>query len=171
MMKYKTFICATLLILPSCIWASDFVEGTVMGVVKRSPTQTNPPVFINTYTGAGTVKHPQGEWSEVDVSGLVPPDVIAVFLSGNLLITHGNKPETCNLTIAYRNSGETHEYAYLGQTIEAHIGSGQRSAHSTWVPVKDGKFEIKWEANTAHLGTWPNHCSYGINLSLVSYLR
>ncbi|MCF2855898.1 hypothetical protein L1286_00315 [Pseudoalteromonas sp. SMS1] len=171
MMKFKMLSLSMLLTAPTFLLASDFVEGTVMGVVKHSPTQSNPPVFINTYTGAGTVKHPEGQWSQVDVSDIVPADTTAIYLSGNLLITHGTQPQTCNLTIAYRNAGETHNYGYIGQTIEAALGSGQRSAHSTWVPITNGKFEIKWEANTAHLGTWPNHCSYGINLSLVSYLR
>lgn len=57
---------------------------------------------------------------------------------------------------------------YIGQTVEASIANGQRSTMSTWCPVSNGKIEYQWRRSTT--GDWPDHCSYGINLSAQSFV-
>lgn len=159
---------AATLLLAGCQVPAGFVEGTRLGVTAHSPKQLQA-IFLNTHTGEGLDRYPDNEWATVDISGLVPPDTRAVYLSGLLIITHGSAEETCDLTLAYRNDAEAADPDYIAQTIEATVNAGQRTPHSIWVPVRDGKFQIKW--HRAPSGTWPDHCSYGINLSLVGYMR
>ncbi len=154
--------------LTACQAPAGFVEGATVGVAAASPSQLSA-VFMNSYTGNGTAEFPENEWSTVDVAALVPAGTKAVFLSGILIITHGSVEETCDLTLAYRTAGETADHAYSAQSVETMVAGGQRTPHSTWVAVRDGKFQIKWRRSTQ--GQWPDHCAYGINLSLVAYVR
>ncbi len=126
-------------------------------------------IFLNSYTGEGLDTFPANEWSTVDLSGILPEGTKAVYLSGLLIITHGTEEELCDLTLAYRNHGERDDHIYIAQTVETAVQGGQRTPHSIWIPVLEGKFEIKWSRSTD--GTWPAHCSYGINLKAVGYLR
>lgn len=147
-----------------------YVEGGIIGIPKSSPTGQNPPIFINSYTGDGTVAHPPGMWSTVDVSSIVPPDATAIHLTGFLIITHGTTVETADLTVAFRHTSETWEYGYIMQTVEASVQNGQRSNASAWVALDANRcFQMKWSRSTQ--GQWPDHASYGVNLSLDAYLR
>jgi hypothetical protein len=136
-------------------------------------------VFVNTYTGT-TI--PPGcapsTWCTVDVATLTAPDAKSVFLSGILIITHGETVETADFKIGFRAFGDNEGCPspqgptcvwYVGQTIEAHIGGGQRSNMATWVPVKDGKFQFWYALSTS--GTWPTNPSYGVNLSVQAWTR
>lgn len=146
-----------------------YLEGSVIGVPARSPTGQNPPIFINTTTGAGVVEHPPGQWSTVDVSSLVPTGTIAIRLDGILIITHGSTPETADLTVAFRTD-PSWNYGYIMQTVEASVGNGQRSNAGAWVSLDANRcFQMQWTKST--FGTWPTNSSYGINLSLTAYLR
>lgn len=147
---------------------TGFVEGTTLGVVAHSPKQVQA-IFLNSHTGEGMATFPEDEWATVDVSHVIPAEATAVYLSGLLIITHGTVEGVCDLTLAYRNHGETDEYSYSAQTIEAAVNAGKRTPHSIWIPVRDGRFQIKWHRSTT--GSWPEHCAYGINLNLVAYLR
>lgn len=161
-----------LIIVSSCVVgcqkSSSFVEGATVGIVAHSPT-TFGVVFLNSYTGEGLATFPENEWTTVDVTGIIPDGAKAIYLSGLLIITHGTSEETCDLTVAYRDQGETEEYPYIAQTVETAVGGGERTPHSIWVAVHDGKFQIKWRRSTT--GKWPENCAYGINLKLVGYLR
>jgi hypothetical protein len=112
---------------------------------------------------------PENRWNTVDLAGLIPAGVKAVHLSGLLIITHGTVSEVCDLNLAYRRYGDSGEYGHTAQIIEAGVNQGQRTPHSTWIPVGDDRFQIKWHRSTT--GPWPEHCAYGINLNLVAYLR
>lgn len=153
----------------SCFGYS-FVEGTTIGVPSKSPTGIAPVIFINTATGAGVTENPSGEWSVIDLSGIVPDGTKAVRLDGLMLITHGSTSETANLTIAFRSVGETYSYTYNMQVIEASTGNGQRSIGGDWIAIDENKcFEIKWDRTSQ--GQYPEFSSYGINLRLTAYLR
>jgi len=149
---------------------ADWLEGTVLGVTKRSPTQSDPIVFLNTYTGQGVDQFPDNQWVTVDVSQIVPEKSVAVFLSGLLLITHGTSVETADLKVYFRADGDNEDYKYDWQTVEASTANGQRSTMAVWVPLSaDRKFQFKWQRSTS--GQYPDHSAYGVNLVLNAYLR
>jgi hypothetical protein len=117
-------------------------------------------------------------WCKVAVSDYgLPKDTKAVFLSGILIITHGMTPETADLKVGLRAFGDVTDPEtispggvwYDGQTVEAAVGNGQRSTMSTWVPVRDGAFEFRWERSTG--GQWPTNSSYGVNLTIQAHAR
>lgn len=146
---------------------AGWVEGTVIGVPDDNPKTPNA-FYFNDYTGAGPSP---GVWTTVDVSANVPSGTKAIFLGGILIVTHGTTVETCDLRISFRKPGTTYPTGnYLGQTIEAISGSGQRSTMFAVVPVdENGQFQYMWEKTTS--GTWPTHCSNGGNFSIQGYVR
>ena len=166
--KLLACLVAAPLVLAGCQTPDGFVEGARLGIVAQSPVQFSV-IFVNSHTGEGLKKFPENEWATVDVSGIVPRETKAVYLSGLLIITHGTVPEVCDLTLAYRNYGDGADHTYVAQIISAEPNGGQRTPHSIWIPVRAGNFEIKWRRSTS--GEWPEHCAYGINLHLVAYVR
>jgi len=147
---------------------ASWTEGTTVGVRTDGTTLVNA-IFINSYTGSGPAA---GSWNVVDATSFgIPSDAKSIFLSGILIITHGSTSQTCDISIAFRAYGNTTQTAgnYIGQSVEAHIGGGQRSTMSTFVPLNEGKFEFIWNRNTT--GQWPSECAYGINLSAQSYIK
>lgn len=120
--------------------------------------------------------HPpiEGAWQTEHVQELnIPTDVIAVFLSGILIVTHGRTNEIADMGIVFRRPGDATilcQAGYeVGQVVEADIQGGQRSTMSTWVPVVDGAFQWCWWSSTD--GTYPDHPSYGANLTVQAYAR
>lgn len=118
--------------------------------------------------------YPPGVWNTVEVAkipnGDVPATAKAVLLHGELIITHGNKVEQCSLWINYRAPGDPIiPEAYVSVLSDAPGVGGLRQNESTWVPVKDGKFEFYWKRTTE--GSWPDFCSYGINLNVQAFLK
>jgi hypothetical protein len=143
---------------------------------KSTEIYTNPDnskyptgIFISSYIPS--YGPPAGQWTQVDLKPYgVSADAKAVFLSGILIITHGTLAQTCDLSVTLRAPGSTLVGgAYLGQTVEAHIGGGQRSTMGTWVPVENGIFEIHWGRST--FGQYPSECTYGVNLSLQAWVK
>ena len=146
---------------------AGWVEGTVQGV--RDDNSKSPiAIFVNTYAGIGVAN---GVWTRVKVADWgIPADAKSVFLAGLLIITHGTTAQTCNITITFRAPDNTLTAGnYIGQTIEAATGGGQRSNMATWTPVKNGEIEFLWQRGTT--GQWPTECAYAINLSAQSYVR
>lgn len=146
----------------------SFVEGNRIGVPLKSPTQSNPIIFLNTVTGVGATWN---QWTTVDMTGKVPADTKAIRLDGILIISHGSSSETADLMVHFRKTNDTSfPYTYIMQTIETDIGAGQRSNAGTWVALDENlTFQYKWNVN--QLGTYPQYSSYGINLSMTAYLR
>lgn len=159
---------AGLMLCTGCQGKKGFVEGTSMGVAASHPKQYLT-VFVDSHTGAGLQTFPEGQWTTIDVSGVVPEETKAVFLTGMLSVTGGQSDELCDLTVGYRASGETNDPSYLAESMAAGRSAGQRTPHSTWIPVRGGKFDLHWRRSTQ--GAWPEHCAYGIRLHLVAYLR
>lgn len=126
------------------------------------------PVFVNSVAPIGPAA---GQWVQVDLKPLgVEANAKSAFLSGLLIITHGSAPQACDLTVSMRAPGSPLAAGnYLGQTVEAHIGGGQRSGFASWVPLVNGVFEFQWNRST--FGQWPTECAYGINLSLQAWTR
>ena len=152
----------------------DWIVGDEIGVIADTTAKKgefhNMVVFLNSATGDGVDKYPMNQWATVDLSGYVPENTKAVFLSGMLIITHGSVAETCDLHTYFRSGNSVTDTQYVGQTVEAHIGGGQRSNHSVWVPLDDGKFQFKWNSST-YPNTYPTHRSYGVNMRLNAWLR
>lgn len=126
-------------------------------------------IFVNTHTGMGGQPN---TWQRVDLKPFgVPADAMAVQVTGFLIITHGSTPETADLSVALRRPGaEAVSCAnYQGQTVEAHVGGGQRSNMSTWVPVANGELEFCYRRSTQ--GQWPTSSAYGVNLSVQAWVR
>lgn len=96
-----------------------------------------------------------------------PENAVAVQMTGILIITHGTNAETCDLTVYARPDASKPWYGYKGQTIEAHVGGGQRSNHTLFVPLKDRKFQL-YLSGAQGKPMWPQGCAYGINY-LVDY--
>lgn len=119
-------------------------------------------IFINSSTGTGPIA---GQWHRVSLASVgIPPDADGVFLTGLLIITHGSTPQICDLTISFRAPGNAlNEGNYIGQAVETHVTSGERSNMSTWAQARDGEIEFYWNRSTQ--GTYPSECAYGINLS------
>lgn len=128
-----------------------------------------------------------------------------VFLAGRLIITHTEPNHTADLYVRFRahdapsftdSSGnpinppcettshlpttDPNYYAepvgYIGQTVEQHYAGGQRSNMSTYVPLKDGKFDFCFSIKeSGNLLTTVNDIAnntlntYGINLSLQAF--
>lgn len=163
----KKLFAAIALALVAFAAQAGWVEGSVVGV-RDDNSKAPIPIFINSYTNYGPAS---GMWHRISLESMgIPADAKGVFLSGILIITHGTTTQTCDLTISFRAPGDTIDAGnYIGQTIEAITGSGQRSNMSTWAPARNGEIEFYWKRNTT--GQWPSECSYGINLSAQSYVR
>lgn len=85
--------------------------------------------------------------------------------------------ETANLKVGLRAFGDSTPIEnnptdgvfrqwYLGHSVE--VDTGQRSNFSSWVPVKDGKIEIKFECTDGHTGlTALSSCA--VNLSVQAW--
>ena len=114
-----------------------------------------------------------GSWHLTDLTPYgVPTDAKFAFLSGMLVISHGTTQETANVTITFRIPGDTtaDQIQYLGQTLEAETGGGQRSNAAMWVPVKDGK--IEWLYTTAPIpALYPVYSAYAVNFTLQCWGR
>lgn len=178
---FKAALAASVWILPVVALANEVGKwDRATEIYTRSGNAfLRGDVFVNTYTGASI---PPGcapsTWCTVDVSSEIALDAKAVFLSGILIITHGAASEIADIQIGFRAYGDNEGCPvpqvptcvwYVGQTIEAHQLGGQRSNMSTWVPVKDGKFQFWHSLSTP--GTWPNNSSYGVNLSIQAWTR
>jgi len=130
-------------------------------------------VWFGTHLGAGDYG-PQGEaqWHSVDLKPYgVASDAISAFLSGVLIITHGTASETADMKIVFRKPGDAScpVSATMGQVVEAHVGGGQRSTMSTFVPLSNGCFEYSYTLSTP--GDWSANSGYGVNLSLQAWAR
>lgn len=131
----------------------------------------NNVIFLNSYTGDGLAQFPQAQYGTADFTGIIPADSKGVFLTGLLIITHGTTAETCDLQVFFRKNSSTPEWNYIGQTLEASVGDGQRTPMFAFVPVENGKLQMMWKGNTFTAGNYPAHCAYGINYKLTGYVR
>lgn len=121
--------------------------------------------FANSYTGQGLSF---GTTHTIDASKFgAPPNAVGVQMTGILIITHGTQSETCDLMVYARPDSSKPWYGYKGQTIEAHVGGGQRSNHTLFVPLVDRKFQLLLRGAEGK-AQWPQGCSYGVNY-LVDY--
>jgi hypothetical protein len=158
-----------LLSIASAGWLSGQVHVTDHG--SSGPTA----IYINTYQPQSPI-WPPGQWSVIDVDQIgneptIPRSAKALELHGILIITRGRAMnETCGMTVVFRPYGsQISPGNYTEQMIVPPLdGGGARQNTSTWVPLKDGKFEFYWTRSTQ--GQWPEHCSYGLNLTVQAYL-
>ena len=139
-------------------------EGNIIGI-NANTSKEHAGVFVSTvypqyqYNGNGT-------WSEIDISNLVPVDTKAIFLTGILLITHSGSAGIADFRVHFKKSGAyTYPGDYIGQTVEAHPGGGQRTNFSSWVPVENQKFMFYW------YGVPLSGVHYGTNLTIQAYIR
>lgn len=149
--------------------------------VTASPSRLYGPdnaVYVQTHLPTNYGPQATGVWHTVDLGAFgVPPDALAAFLSGMLVITGGTTAEIADIQVGFRRPGDTTPCTkYLGQTVfqtnvigEQVVYGGQRSNMATWVPLVDGKFEFCYQISTP--GAWPSNSSYAINLSLQAWAR
>lgn len=162
----------------NAIGQSNWVRSTEI-FTRPDNAHSRGTIFINTHTG---VTNPRnclaGEWCEVDLSRDVLPDAKAAFLSGILIVTQGKTVEISDLHVSFKSIDDAEECPvpqtptcapYIGQTLTVSAGSGARSPMSVWVPLTNGRFFFKWTASTG--GKWPEHASYGVNLTLLAWTR
>lgn len=174
-------LAALFLILPTIASAYDpakWERATEIYTLKGN-TFMRGTVFGNTYAGVYIPSGcTPGHWCLVDVSSEVGTDAKAVFLAGPLIITGGNVNEIASITISFREPGNTEAcpvpqipacVPYIGQVLNTQAGSGQRSSFASWVPVKNGQFEVFWTVSTS--GTYPATAAYGMNLTLQAWTR
>lgn len=130
-------------------------------------------VYVQTHLPGGCVGWcNEGTWQTVDLTPYgVASDAKWAFLSGMLIVTHGSAIEIADLKVVFRRPGDTSTDCtkYLGQAIEAHVGGGQRSNISTWVPLSYGVFE--WCYTTTTPGNWPDNSAYAVNISLQAWAK
>ena len=151
--------------------------------VSTRPASSRGDIFWSSLNEIATpVPLSRNAWNVIDVTLLgVPADARAIFISGNLLISHFNgmaSPpiwEIANLKVAFRAYGDTADISscitcqwYLGHVIETE--SGQRSTWATWVPVTDGKIEMRFECTDGHTSN-DARSACGINLNIQAWGR
>ena len=139
--------------------------------------QPQPYIWINTYGDSGSLsmdEYTPWQWHRVDISDLVPDGTIAVFVSGILMITHGDGADTfpqglccpgktADLHLYFGNGNGTVFPGAHGQTCAA-VADGRRSNFSTWVPVVNGRIEFMWTRTTEE--PWPENAAYGWNIAI-----
>lgn len=82
--------------------------------------------------------------------------------------------ETANLKVSLRGYGDTTDVScitcqwYLGHSVD--IDGGQRAPWSTWVPVREGKIELKFECKDGHTSN-DALSACGINLNVQAWGR
>lgn len=138
---------------------------------------TNAPINLITGTQPGSASPPRGPqtpgvWNRVDLKPWgIAADAKWAELTGLLIITHGSTAETANLTVTFRRPGDNDSNCanYIGQTIEAAIGSGQRSTVTATTPLINGEFEWCYTKSTS--GAWPTNSAYGINMVVSKWGR
>ena len=94
-----------------------------------------------------------------------------------LILTHGSVSESVDLQLTFRKPGDNAALCskMIGQTVEAHVGGGQRSGLAVWVPVDNGV--INWcyrrmvNGVMSDAGSWPDYTSVGGNLSVLGWAR
>ena len=144
--------------------SNRWVECTKIYVVKDAAYYGG--VFFNSYTGAGAKPD---VWTTVDLSDTLPKTAKAINLSGILIITHGDTPETADLTLNFRTDNNSIVADAHAQVVEAHLGGGQRCTMSTWIELDSNQcFQYKWDGPNAQY-TWPIYSSYGANLRVVAF--
>jgi hypothetical protein len=131
-------------------------------------------IFMNSMNAANFIPPNiggQNQWHRIDLKPLgVSADAKSAFLCGLLVITHGTNPQEGQVTCSFKSPSSTMHHAnYMGQSIESHIGGGQRSNIATWCPLENGEFDFSY--NWIGDGLWSANCSYGINLSLQAWTR
>lgn len=154
---------------------AQWISGTI-GVPAGGPASVTRAIFLNTSTGVGVDVWPDsgvpgsnGPWRTVDVSELVPEGTKAIRLDGLLIISHGSISGTADLAVGFRAMGETADYSYVLQTIEAESGQGVRSNAGTWIALDENRqFEFRWQRTLP--GTWPTYPAYGINLRITAII-
>ena len=134
----------------------------------------NPIYFGTNISNGGNygTQTSQNVWHRDDLKPLgVPADAKAAFLSGMLIITHGTAAGTANVQMTARKVGDNNsdQSKYLMQTIEAHVGGGQRSNASFWVALSNGEFEFSYSHNQTV--PWPTGSAIGANFSLQAWAR
>jgi hypothetical protein len=105
-----------------------------------------------------------------DVDNGMPEDVIAVWLSGILIISPGYASEVADLHFYCRKPSTIPTDTYLcAQTCATAPAQGARTNFTTLVPVTNRKFEFWWYKSTG--GYWPEHSSYGIIAWPIGYIK
>lgn len=134
-------------------------------------------IYVQTHIGGGGTNYGQQNVNTPTIVDLtqppynLPSDAKAAFLSGMLIITHGTTGETADIRVTVAAEGDSNFNcsSYLGQTIEASVGNGQRSNAAFWVPLTNGKFKFCYFVSTP--GLWPTNSAYGLNFSLQMWGR
>lgn len=148
--------------------AQTWVQSTQIYTALDN-TKNPVPVFSNSWTGQGIPA--DGNWYTVDLKPYgVPADAKAAFLSGILIVSHGDFAGTVNMYINLRAPNSSVPCANaLGQVVDAFVGGGQRSGFSSWVPLVNGQFQVcLLPTPTPVAQSWP---AIGANLSLQAWTK
>lgn len=154
------------------------------GVINCGGAPCNA-VYVQTHLPVGSDEGPQAticvdapactKWTSAPVTIDFRPFGVAedgkvAFLTGILVITHGSTVETADIHVTFAAAGSPIDCTkYIGQTVEADVGGGQRSNMSTLAPLTDGQTQMCYYLNTP--GRWPTNSSYAINLSIQAWGR
>jgi hypothetical protein len=141
-------------------------EGMVR--VPSRAWDTPQVVFVNTYAWPASPE--PACWHELSMAQLgFPASTKAILVAGILIITHGYAEEIGNMTLTFREYGGTRTPGnYQMQVCAPKVGDGPRVPGFCVVPVAEGRCEFWWNRSTK--GEWPEHCSYGINLTAQLYV-
>lgn len=123
------------------------------------------PVWINWSRTIYSGMLIEGVWHTIDLSQYLPPYTDARFLNftGMLLISYGRVDEVCTINVAVRKPGTTTTHPTFRVTARQR---GERSNFAGGVPLVGNTFELKWMRSWS--GSYPEHCSVGINVNAVS---
>jgi hypothetical protein len=185
MVRLVLALCAALLLsAPAFAWTGSdsawgpysFVEGTITGVITDN-NDAAPVIFINSLYP--NYSPPAGQWMTINWAQFgVPADAKAAMVGGILIITHGYSQQTCHETITFAKPGSTiNPGNYIFQTLEAAIGSGQRSTAFAVVPITGGQTWWMWRRGDVSeypanaIQPYPAECGYAVNLSVQGYIR
>ncbi len=127
----------------------------IVTVPWGDPTTQPPPFVPNT-------------WYTVDVTPYgIPADAVVMFLSGLGVITAVDSLNGMTVTFREWNDPAASVSKYLSQ-----VGpSSTRSGSATFVPLRQGKFDFAFQAQTPNSPPWPVHSDYVFNFTVQFWAK
>lgn len=145
-------------------------------------TRQQPSIHFNNlvYAQVGVTPEygpPPGIWTVADATQWgVPTDAKALLIAGIIGITPANPPTLSNLTVYFRELGDSSainppDFSYIMQASSS--SEGVRTNGQCVVPLVEGKFEWAYNISTSSYGgpKWPSVPSYLINIGPMEWRR
>lgn len=146
-------------------------------------------LFSSTSTGVGVISpwegkpliEPNGQWVTFEIPDYLPDDTAGIELSGILRMGNAHPDKVTHQRIGFRAFGESEDYPIIlqqragEQLLEGDGGKandGDRLNAFVYVPVRDRKFDMKWEFIGYEIDSFPTTVTnFGFNFKLIGYTK